>query len=128
MVDRILARARDEDEIAGVTDQIGSPTWTRDLAAALIAIARCGACGVFHAVNVGACSRFEQIGFMIECAGVPARVRPVDSSAFPRPAAVPAWSVLSTGKLARETGHRMRPWQEALKDYILTDSPCRPHG
>ena len=124
-VDTVLRLAQEKDELVGVTDQVGSPTWARDLAAALAALARSDAQGIFHVVNAGGCSRYEQVQFILDCAGVPKPVKPVDSSAFPRPATVPASSVLSVAKLAREVGHAMRPWQEALREYVrakLTDA------
>jgi len=122
-VDLMIGLARERKELKGVTDQVGSPTWTRDLAAALVALARCDAQGIFHTVNAGACSRYEQVKFIVECAGLKTTVRPVDSAAFPRPAAVPAYCPLSVEKLREETGHLMRPWQDALKEYVL--SQCK---
>ena len=124
-VDRILGMARESAQLAGVTNQVGSPTWTRDLAEALAALALSDTQGIFHAANAGACSRYEMVKAIVEFGGVGVRVRPVDSSAFPRPAAVPAYSVLSVEKLRRQAGHIMRPWHEALREYVLTDSPFR---
>lgn len=117
-VNHILTMSRERKRLAGVTDQIGSPTWTRDLAAALIAIAKTGATGIFHTANTGACSRYEQICFILHAAGLDTAVNPVDSSAFPRAARVPAATELCGEKLARETGHHLRPWQDALAEYI----------
>jgi len=117
-VDLMLRLARERDELSVVTDQVCSPTWTRDLAEALVLIARRKLPGMFHVVNAGACSRFEMVRFMLECMDLPVKVRPVESSAFPRPAAVPAYAALSAEKFQRETGHVMRPWQEALGEYV----------
>ena len=122
-VDRMLQLGMEKEELSVVTDQVGSPTWTRDLAAALIALAGSGETGIFHAANSGACSRYEQVKLMFEYAGLRTRLRPVDSSAFPRAAAVPACSPLSVEKLRRRTGHVMRPWAEALSQYVRTESP-----
>jgi dTDP-4-dehydrorhamnose reductase len=121
-VDRMLQLGSKKEELSVVTDQVGSPTWTRDLAAALIALARSGETGIFHAANSGACSRYEQVKLMFECAGLRTRLRPVDSSAFPRVAAVPACSPLSVEKLRLRTSHIMRPWAEALSQYVRTES------
>ena len=82
-VDRMLQLGLEKEELSVVTDQVGSPTWTRDLAAALIALAQSGETGIFHAANSGACSRYEQVKLMFECAGLRTRLRPADSSAFP---------------------------------------------
>ena len=124
-VDNMLRLAKEQAELAVVTDQIGSPTWSRDLATALIDLAQSPMRGIFHAANAGACSRFEQVQFMLKVAGLAPRLRRARSSAFPRPARIPAYCALDSGKLARETGCVMRPWQEALELYLRTESPGR---
>ncbi len=127
-VDNMLRLARERDEVSVVTDQVGSPTWTRDLATALIALAQSPARGIFHAANSGACSRFELVQFILKVAGLDTRLVPVRSSAFPRTARTPAYCALDAGKLARETGCAMRPWQEALALYLRTESPACSRG
>lgn len=117
-VDLMVRLARERGDISVVTDQVGSPTWTKDLAAALIAILRSNVSGIYHTVNAGACSRYEQVEEIVRILGLPTRLAPADSSAFPRPAQVPANSPLDTAKLTRDTGHVMRPWPQALKDYL----------
>jgi len=117
-VDLMLRLCREKDELKVVTDQVGSPTWSADLARALIAMAKGGVEGVFHTANDGACTRLEWVERIVEYAGLSTRLVPADSAAFPRPATVPAYSALSTAKLHRETGHVMRPWAEALRDYL----------
>lgn len=124
-VNRMLAMGRERDSLVGVTDQVGSPTWARDLAAALIAIAKTGATGILHAVNTGACSRYEEILFILRCAGLAVPVKPIKTSAFPRPARVPPAVELCTDRLTRETGHRMRSWREALSEYLEGDAGSR---
>jgi dTDP-4-dehydrorhamnose reductase len=117
-VDTMLRLGRERDSVQGVTDQIGCPTWTCDLSAALVALAKAGAQGVFHTVNAGSCSRLEQIGYIFDMAGVECSVEGVGSSAFPRPAKVPANSTLSILKLGKEVGHEMPAWQDALTRYL----------
>ena len=117
-VDLMSRLCREKEELKVVTDQVGSPTWSADLAEALVVMAKRGAEGVFHAANDGACSRFEWVECIVEYAGLATRLVPADSSAFPRPATVPAYSALSVAKLRRETGHAMRPWAEALREYL----------
>jgi len=131
-VDRMLQAARraarEGGELRAVTDRVGSPTWTADLARILVALARrfleqgTDAREVFHAVNRGACSRHEEVEFIVRCANLPVKVRPVTSSSFPRPACTPAYSALSTEKLRRTLGQSMRPWQDALREYLLTSA------
>ena len=116
-VDLMLRLCREKDELKVVTDQVGSPTWSADLARALIAMVKRGVEGVFHAANDGACTRFEWVERIVEYAGLSTRLVPADSAAFPRPAPVPAYSALSTAKLRRETG-----WQPeySFEDTLAT--------
>jgi dTDP-4-dehydrorhamnose reductase len=99
-----------------VADQIGSPTYVGDLAAALLEVAD-GSISehVLHAANGGEASRFEQARAVFELLGAdPARVRPVDSDRHPRPAPRPAYSPLS-GRLSTAAGLTpLRPWRDAL--------------
>jgi len=117
-VDTMLRLASEREELAVVTDQTGSPTWTVELARALIALLQADARGTFHVVGAGSCTRFEWAGEVLRLAGMKAALRPATSAHFPRPAQRPAHSVLSPEKLARETGFRMRPWHEALAEYL----------
>jgi dTDP-4-dehydrorhamnose reductase len=121
-VDTMLDLGRSGDAVEGVTDQVGSPTCTCDLADALSVLARECAEGVYHAVNKGTCSRFEQIQALFSIAGVACRVLPVESSAFSRPAKIPARSVLDTSKLERDLGHVMPDWSAALERYLASQT------
>ncbi|MDD4866467.1 MAG: dTDP-4-dehydrorhamnose reductase [Mycobacterium sp.] len=99
-----------------VDDQTGSPTYVADLAAALLQILDDGVPGpVLHAANEGAVSRFEQARAVFEeCGADPARVRPVGTDEFPRPAPRPIYSALG-GRESRAAGLRpLRPWRPAL--------------
>lgn len=99
-----------------VDDQIGSPTYVGDLAAALLQIVDDRVPGpTLHAANEGAVSRFEQARAVFsECGADPGRVRPVSTEAFPRPAPRPSYSALS-GRQSAAAGLRpLRPWRAAL--------------
>ena len=107
---------RSRDTVTVVDDQVGSPTWTGDLADALLGLSRSEApAGTYHATNAGAVSWcgfaravFEELG------ADPARVLPTDTAGFPRPAPRPAYSVLS-GRAWAEAGlPPLRGWREAL--------------
>jgi dTDP-4-dehydrorhamnose reductase len=106
------------ETVTVVDDQVGSPTWTGDLAAGLLALARSDvAAGVYHATNAGAVSWcgfaravFEELG------ADPARVLPTDTAGFPRPAPRPAYSVLSGRTWAAAGLLPLRGWREALTD------------
>lgn len=103
-----------------VDDQIGSPTYVADLAAALLQVADAGVHGrVLHAANEGAVSRFEQARAVFEeCGADPQRVRPVSSAQFPRPAPRPSYSALSGREFAAAGLTPLRPWRSALVDAL----------
>ena len=99
-----------------VDDQIGSPTYVADLAAALLQIADDRVPGpILHAANEGAVTRFEQARAVFEeCGADPARVLPVSSAHNPRPAQRPSYSALSGRESAAAGMTPLRPWRPAL--------------
>ncbi len=126
---RTMARlARGEDNVNVVDDQLGSPTWTRDLAIGLRQLIEARPePGIYHATSAGETTwcGFARAVFVAVGAD-PGRVRPVPTSAFPRPAPRPAYSVL-TGKRWRAAGlPPLPPWSAAFAaavesegDYLL---------
>lgn len=114
----MLRLAADRETVSVVTDQLGQPTWTRDLADAIVALLDADApAGSYHGTNAGAASWFELARATFELAGLdPERVLPTDSSAFVRPAPRPAYSVLGHDAWARTGLAAPRPWREALAD------------
>jgi dTDP-4-dehydrorhamnose reductase len=121
-VDTILRVARERDHLEVVDDQVGCPTYTLDLARALVRIAdQRPPYGVYHCSNGGSCSWFDFAGKILELAGmghVP--LRPITSDRLDRPAKRPAHSVLRNYHLALILGDPMRPWEEALSDYLAS--------
>jgi dTDP-4-dehydrorhamnose reductase len=117
-VEKILRAGADRPALRVVTDEVGSPTHTWDLAEATLVLARTRAWGTYHAVNAGTCSRHEFARAILGLAGLNTEVIPCASSEFTAKAPRPRYSVLSTAKLEAVSGHRMRPWQEALKHYM----------
>jgi dTDP-4-dehydrorhamnose reductase len=108
-------------ELSVVDDQIGSPTWSADLAGGLLELAgrvveqRGPRSSVLHCSNSGRTSWFEFArAVFVELGADPERVHPCTSAEFPRPAPRPAFSVLS-GRAWREAGLTpLRPWRDAL--------------
>jgi dTDP-4-dehydrorhamnose reductase len=99
-----------------VDDQTGSPTYVADLAAALLQVADDRLPGpILHAANGGEVSRFGQARAVFEeCGADPARVRPVSSAQFPRPAPRPVYSALGGRQSAAAGLAPLRPWRAAL--------------
>ncbi len=119
-VGTILKLAREKDELMVVDDQYGSPTYTKDVAAIIkwfVGHNRVKA-RVFHFSNEGIVSRFGFAQEILKLAGVKTRLVPVATSAFPRPAQRPHNTALDKAKIRRVTGASIRPWQEALYEYM----------
>lgn len=111
-----------------VADQVGSPTYVGDLAAALLQIVDDKVPGpVLHAANEGAVSRFEQTrAIFAECGADPERVLPVSAAEFPRPAPRPAYSALSSRESAAAGLRPLRPWRAALVAALAASTGDRP--
>jgi len=102
-----------------VDDQIGSPTYTKDLAAAVDLLISQNQNGIFHVTNRGHCSWYEFALKIMKEAGVDnVEVKPIKTSQLQRPAMRPAYSVLSMQKFITLTGKTPQPWQLALQDYL----------
>ena len=117
-VEKVLRAAKEKPALKIVTDETGSPTHTLDLAEATRALAHTEHFGVYHVVNTDHCSRFDYAKEILRLAGLTTPIAPCTADEFPAKAMRPRYSVLSTRKLREATGHVMRPWQDALRDYL----------
>ncbi|HYW37399.1 MAG TPA: dTDP-4-dehydrorhamnose reductase [Terriglobales bacterium] len=113
----ILKLASTRPEISVVNDQRGSPTFTRDLASALVQLCRAYARGIVHVTNSGNCTWYEFAREIVRLSGLPAAVKPVTTAEFARPARRPAYSVMSPDSLHAHNIH-MPEWQDALRRYL----------
>jgi dTDP-4-dehydrorhamnose reductase len=112
----ILGLADRRDTIDVVTDQLGQPTWTLDLAHAIAALLVAEApAGIYHGTSSGQASWFDFARAVFDVSGLdPDRIRPTTSATFTRPAPRPAFSVLGHDGWARAGLPPVRPWREAL--------------
>ncbi len=117
-VEKILAAAKTRPELRVVSDEVGSPTHTLDLAEATLALCGTAPPGTYHFVNGGSCSRFEFARAALELAGISIPVHPCPAAEFPTAARRPARAVLSTEKYTKATGRTPRTWRDALAHYI----------
>jgi len=129
-VSTIMKLAEIEKELKVVDDQIGSPTYTKDLAHAIERLIDCSLQanslhnlkGVYHVTNRGTCSWYQFALKMLELARVEdVKVTPISSShldGYNRPAERPAYSALNCSKFEKETGLTLRPWEDALAEYF----------
>jgi dTDP-4-dehydrorhamnose reductase len=118
-VETMLRLAKEKGELRVVADQTMSPTSTFDVADAMIDMILAKAPpGIWHIVNSGAATWFEFAERIISAANVKARMIPITTEQFPTPAARPRYSALDNAKFSKAI-HAMRPWQDALKDYLV---------
>lgn len=118
----ILKLASTRSEISVVNDQRGSPTFTRDLASALVELCRAKASGIVHVTNSGNCTWHEFATEIVSASGLAATVKPVTTAEFPRPARRPAYSVLSPDSLHAYNIH-LPDWKDALRRYLDSAVP-----
>jgi len=117
-VGKIIELARERDRLEVVDDQTGSPTCTADLARAIQALLACRARGIYHVTNAGSCTWFGFATRILALAGMQTRIDPVSSERLARPAKRPKNSIFDCEKFYRHTGQRLRPWEQALEEYM----------
>ena len=115
--DTILRLAASRPTLDVVDDQRGSPTYSVDLARAIIQLCRANAVGIVHVTNSADCTWFEFAREIVNGAGLPTEVHPTTSEKMARPAPRPAYSVLSAKSL-QKWGITMPSWQDALLRYL----------
>jgi dTDP-4-dehydrorhamnose reductase len=113
----MMRLAREHEKVHVVDDQVGQPTWTGDLADQIIMLGLSTAPpGVYHGTSSGATSWYGLAGEIFTLLGLDSdRVRPVSSTAFPRPAVRPAYCVLGHGRWAATGLPPIRDWRAALR-------------
>lgn len=117
-VETMLRLGSEKDELTVVDDQIGSPTWTVDLARAIIALIDGGCRGIYHAANSEYCSWNGFAKAIFEEAGLNVLVRPMTTTELNRPARRPLYSTLECSKLTGDTGFAPQSWRSALREYL----------
>jgi dTDP-4-dehydrorhamnose reductase len=121
-VARIVALARERSELQVVDDKFGSPTYTRDFSEGLLRLVTLVPHGTYHLVNTGApASRYSVAQHILEYAGLQhCRLLPVGSDHFPLPAPRPNMEAGRNYALELRGHDLMRPWPEALAEYVTT--------
>ncbi|HIS56913.1 MAG: dTDP-4-dehydrorhamnose reductase [Lachnospiraceae bacterium] len=115
----MLRLGEERGAVSVVNDQIGSPTYTEDLAVLLVDMVQTEKYGRYHATNEGLCSWYEFACEIFRQAGMDqVKVTPVDSNAFPAKAKRPHNSRMSKDKLEANGFHRLPAWQDALGRYL----------
>lgn len=114
----MLRLGKENDEVRVVNDQIGSPTYTSDLAKLIVEMIQTDKYGIYHATNEGVCSWYEFTCEIFKQAGISTKVIPVSSDEFPAKAKRPHNSRMSKDELDKNGFKRLPPWQDALKRYL----------
>lgn len=108
-----------------VEDQICTPTYTDDLAVATLSLLETRAKGLFHVTNAGQCTWFEFARSIFEERKLTPDLTPIPSAAYPVPARRPLYSVLDCTRLSAVGVRALRPWRDALRDYLASESQVR---
>ncbi|HVN97891.1 MAG TPA: dTDP-4-dehydrorhamnose reductase [Syntrophorhabdaceae bacterium] len=117
-ITKVVEAAKRDGLLRVVNDQRGSPTYAKDLAAPLIALIEQGKTGVYHLANSGSCTWFDFAVEIFSLLKMDVAITPISSAELARKAKRPQYSVFDMWKFQKDTGLKMRPWQEALREYL----------
>jgi len=117
-VKTMLKLGAEKDSLSVVHDQIGSPTYTVDLARFLLQLIQTEKYGIYHASNSGYCSWHEFAQAIFETAGLQVNVLPVTTEQFPRPAKRPAYSVMDHTAIRANDLEDLPSWQDGLERFL----------
>ena len=117
-VSSMLNAAAGGKKLRVVADQIGSPTYTKDLARAIADQVGSPLYGTYHVTNKGHCSWYELAAKAISLAGITAELTPIAASDWPTPTIRPKRSVLKHLCLEMQGRDDFRPWEEALSEFV----------
>ena len=114
----MLELAENHPEITVVYDEVGTPTYTPDLAEGISRLIETDYYGIYHLTNSGSCSWCEFARYIFEIAGRDVKVIPVTASEFARPAPRPSYSVLDNSNWIERGFKPLRSYKDAIKEYI----------
>ena len=114
----MLKLSQEKDEVGVVNDQMGTPTYSLDLARTIAHIIETDDYGLYHATNAGECSWYDFAKEIFRVAGKKTQVYPIDTPQSQREALRPAYSVMENRRLEKEHGYFMRSWEEALGELL----------
>lgn len=119
-VETMIRLGKERDELSVVDDQIGSPTYTKDLVQLFKTIIETESndFGVYHFSGEDKCSWYDFAKKIFELEDIKINLKPIPSASYPQKAKRPSYSYLSKEKVNKTFGAKIRPWQEMLKDYL----------
>ena len=118
-IETMLRLAKESEELKVVNDQVFSPTYTWDLARKISQLINTEYYGIFHVTNRGACSWYNFTTEILKLVDIKTPVVPITSDQYPQKARRPRYSVLDNYHLRLLGMADMRPWQQALRDYLV---------
>lgn len=117
-IDTMLRLSKDRDELNVINDQVGSPTYTKDLAPLLVDIIETDKYGTYHATNEGFCSWYDFAKEIFKVAGVDIKVNPITTDMYPTKAKRPMNSKMSKDSIVDNGFNPLRNWRLAVEEYI----------
>jgi dTDP-4-dehydrorhamnose reductase len=131
-VNNIIERTKKERTLSIVNDKFGCPTYTSDLAKAIKTLLQLtqdkgDITGIYHITNSGSCSWYEYAQKILECAAIKdVRLLPITLNELNLKAPRPKYSILDNQHYYKVTGELLRPWEEAVREYIKIE--VKPQG
>lgn len=119
-IDTMLRLSNDRDSLNVINDQIGSPTYTKDLAKLLVDMIETDKYGIYHATNDGYCTWYDFAKAIFNVSDINIEVNPIVTSEYPTKAKRPMNSKMNKDKLNINGFIKLRAWKDALKNYIET--------
>lgn len=125
-IDKVLSWAKNKKSLNIVADKYSNPTYSKDLAKAILRLLEMMHCGtwkdsfygIYHIVNSGYCSWYEYAQYILKVKKVKVKVKPIRITEMNFRARRPPFSALDNSKYIKTFGLHLRPWQEAVKEYI----------
>ena len=117
-IDTMLRLSKNRDKLDVIDDQIGSPTYTKDLAPLLVDMIENDKYGTYHATNEGFCSWYEFAKEIFNTANIDIEVNPISTLQYKTRAKRPMNSKMSKEKISENGFNKLRNWKDAVKEYI----------
>jgi dTDP-4-dehydrorhamnose reductase len=117
-VETMISYSKDSSSLTVVDDQICTPTYSLDMAECVYKVIESSLFGTYHATNAGQCSWHEFASAIFDVIKKDIRILPIKSSEIGRKANRPRYSVLENYKLEKRNIMTMRPWRDALEDFL----------
>jgi len=117
-VKTILKYANERDELNVIYDQIGTPTYAKDLAKILLQFVEKGIYGIYHFSNEGVLSWYDFAKEIVKMAKIDCKINPIESFEYPLPAIRPHFSLLNKSKIKKELNLELKYWKDSLDECL----------